>query len=109
MLDKTNPLAYESHFEFGNPFDKKEREEIKKYSPYLQVDKEKEYPNIYIFSNLYDSKTPYIEGYSYYHKLKDCNVFKNNKKDLIYYLNNKYGHNQSSKHTDRHQISNIFK
>ena len=100
MLDKTNPLAYESHFEFGNPYDKKEREEIKKYSPYLQVDKEKEYPNIYIFSNLYDSKTPYNEGYSYYHKLKECDVFKNNKKDLIYYLNNKYGHHQASKHLE---------
>jgi oligopeptidase B len=97
MIDKRNPLAFESHYEFGDPFNKSQIDIIKKESPYLQVNKDKLYPNIFIFSNIYDSLTPYSESYNYYHKLKECDVFKENKRDLIYFLNDKYGHKQSSK------------
>ena len=97
MKNKKNPLAFESHYEFGNPLDEKELEYVKKFSPYQQINYELNYPNIFIFTNMYDSKTPYNESYNYYNKIKNSNVFKNNKKDLIFYLNNKYGHKQSSK------------
>ena len=102
MKNKNNPLSFESHFEFGNPFVKEEENYIKKYSPFLQIKKELNYPNIFIFSNLYDSQTPYNESFSYYNKIKECDVFKNNKKDLIYYLNDKYGHKQSSKKIEQY-------
>ena len=101
MVDKNNPLAYESHYEFGNPLDSKQRETIKKQSPYLQVKKDKSYPNVFMYANIYDSLTPYSEGYNYYHKLKECDVFKNNKRDLVYFLNDKYGHKQSSKKLEK--------
>ena len=52
MLDKTNPLAYESHFEFGNPYDKKEREEIKNIVHIYKLIKKKNI-QIFIFSLIY--------------------------------------------------------
>ena len=100
MSNKKNPLAFESHCEFGNPFDKKELKMIREQSPYLQIKKDKLYPNIFIYANMYDTATPYSQGYEYYHKLKECDVFKNKKRELIYFLNNKHGHNQSSKHLE---------
>lgn len=103
MIDDRNPLAYESHYEFGNPFNTKQREMVKKESPYLQIKKELNYPNIFIYANIYDSLTPYNEGYNYYHKMMECDVFKEKKRDLIYFLNDKYGHSQTSKSRERKQ------
>lgn len=108
MIDERNPLAYESHYEFGNPYDPKQRAMIKKQSPYLQVKKDLKYPHIFMYANIYDSLTPYTEGFNLYHKLKECDVFKSNQRDLIYHLNTKYGHTQASKSREQHREFAIY-
>ena len=70
---------------------------MEKYDPILNIDLKKDYPNIFIYSNIEDSLVQYKEPLKYYQKIKEAEVFKQNKKSLDMFINLKYGHVQSSK------------
>ena len=97
MKDKSKPLTTEEYKEWGNPHNKKYETYIKKYDPMLNIDTNKDYPNIFIYSNFNDTLVSYKEPLKYYLKIKEANVFKNKEKDIMLNINLKYGHTQSSK------------
>ena len=96
MSDKCSPLTTEEYHEFGNPVNKTTYNYIKKYSPYDNINLSKNYPNVYIYSNINDNQVRYIEPYKYYNKIKKAYAFNSGEKDLLMKINMKYGHNQSS-------------
>jgi oligopeptidase B len=97
MKDDSKPLTTEEYKEWGNPHNKKYETYIKKYDPMLNIDTNKDYPNIFIYSNFNDTLVSYKEPLKYYLKIKEANVFKNKEKDIFLNINLKYGHTQSSK------------
>lgn len=97
MSDSSIPLTTEEFNEWGNPKQKKYRDYMEKYDPILNIDLKKDYPNIFIYSNIEDSLVQYKEPLKYYQKIKEAEVFKQNKKSLDMLINLKYGHVQSSK------------
>jgi len=101
MSSPNNPLGFESHSEWGNPLKKPYRKYIQSYSPFQNLNANGDYPNMFIYSNLNDSLVPYKEPYLYYKKLKEnVTVFKDNKKDIHLYIDDKFGHNQGSSYKD---------
>ena len=70
---------------------------MKRYSPQDNIDYKKNYPNIFIYSNLNDTLVPYLEPFNYYLKMKGADVFTTGEKDIIMNMKLKYGHSQSSK------------
>ena len=104
-----NPLGFESHSEWGDPRNKKVHDYIKSYSPIDNIKPCAKYPNIFIYANLNDTLTPYKETLMYHDKMKEVEVFKNNERDMIIYLNDKFGHNQGSSLKDvNYTFSLIF-
>jgi len=97
MSDKCSPLTTEEYHEFGNPANKKIYNYMKKYSPVDNIDITKNYPNIFIYSNINDTLVRYIEPYKYYNNIKYASVFESREKTLLMKINMKYGHTQSSK------------
>lgn len=102
MKSSKNPLGFESHSEWGNPFKKDVRDYIQSYSPYENINKDGDYPHILIYSNLNDTLVPYTEAYNYYKALKtQAKVFQTNQKQLFLHMEDKFGHSQGSSYDDR--------
>jgi oligopeptidase B len=96
MKDKHNPLGFESHSEFGNPFIPEHLKYLESYDPLSHINVNGNYPNIFIYTNLNDTLVPYKEPLMYYEALKKVNVFKENKKELNLFIDPLYGHIQGS-------------
>ena len=96
MKNKHNPLGFESHTEFGNPFIPEHLKYLESYDPLSHINVNGNYPNIFIYTNLNDTLVPYKEPLMYYEALKKVNVFKENKKELNLFIDPLYGHIQGS-------------
>ena len=110
MTSSKNPLAFESHSEWGNPLKQPNADYILSYSPIQNVVSDGNYPHMFIYSNLNDTLVPYTEPYFYYHTLKkEVGVFRENEKDLCLHIEDKFGHSQGSALKDKHyQFAMIF-
>jgi len=110
MSSSKNPLAFESHSEWGNPLKQPNSNYIQSYSPIQNVVSDGDYPHMFIYSNLNDTLVPYTEPYMYYHALKkEATVFKENKKDLCLHIEDKFGHTQGTALKDKYyQFAMIF-
>ena len=106
LITYKTPLGIESRSEFGNPNTQKDK--IKEYDPLYHIDLDKAYPNIFIYSNYYDTLVPYTEPLLYYNTMKHAKVFQHDK-EINLFIDNKYGHTQgSSKESASHAYSIIF-
>jgi protease II len=83
------PLGIESQSEFGDP------DFAKDIDPISNINLKHDYPNIFIYTNYYDTLVPYKESLAYYHAIKQADVFQGEKK-INLYIDNKYGHTQGS-------------
>lgn len=97
MLDKDLPLTLTEMDEWGNPNQYKSHYDyILSYSPYDNIDLEKEYPHIYITTGLNDSQVQYQEPLKYYAKLSQNRFFKENTKSLLLDIKVDSGHTGTS-------------
>ena len=110
MKTNRNPLAFESHSEWGDPRNPPYDNYIFSYSPYQNICPHGNYPNMFIYSNMNDTLVPYTEPYIYYKSLKkEVAVFRENKKDLLLHIEDKFGHIQGSSSKDKtRQYAVIF-
>ena len=108
MNNSKMPLGYESHSEWGDPRNPVNYENIKSYSPIENIQLCKKYPNIFIYSNLNDTLTPYKETIKYYNLMKDVDVFKNKERDLLIFVDDKFGHKQGTKFNDHNYIYSLI-
>lgn len=107
MGSPKNPLGFESHSEWGDPRNPNNYENIKSYSPVENIQTCKKYPNIFIYSNLNDTLTPYKETMKYYDLMKNVDVFKNKERDLLIFVDDKFGHKQGTKMNDHNYIYSL--
>tara|TARA_E500000178_G_C16800994_1_gene652412 strand:- start:121 stop:876 length:756 start_codon:yes stop_codon:yes gene_type:complete len=96
MTNPCTPLTTEEYEEWGNPNNKKVLKYISSYSPIDNINFNHNYPNLYIYTNKNDTLVPYDGVIRYFNKISSSKVFKDKDKDAFIYVNNKYGHNQSS-------------
>ena len=108
MGSPKNPLGFESHSEWGDPRNPNNYENIKSYSPVENIQTCKKYPNIFIYSNLNDTLTPYKETMKYYDLMKEVDVFKNKERDLLIFVDDKFGHKQGTKFNDHNYIYSLI-
>lgn len=94
MSNKNNPLGYESHSEFGNPFIPSHLKYLQSYDPLSHIQTKGNYPSVFIYTNLNDTLVPYKESLMYYEALKQVDVFKENKKEISLFIDPLYGHEQ---------------
>lgn len=100
MADYKNPLGLESRSEYANSID---------IEPIKNINLSHNYPNIFIYTNYYDTLVPYKEPLNYYNAIKEARVFRENEKEVNIYIDNKYGHVQgSSTESKIHMYSIIF-
>lgn len=98
MLNKDLPLTLTEMDEWGNPEKYKSHYNyILSYSPYDNIDLEKEYPHIYITTGMNDSQVQFHEPLKYYAKLSHNHFFKNKTKSLLLDIKYDSGHSGSSK------------
>jgi oligopeptidase B len=101
MVNYKNPLGMESRSEFAS-------RHVEDIDPIRHINLDHNYPNIFIYTNYYDTLVPFKEPLTYYKAIKEANVFKKDKKVNIY-IDNKYGHLQgSSNESKTHTFSIIF-
>ena len=100
MKNKHNPLGFESHSEFGNPYNKTHLKYIESYDPITNINKDANYPNIFIYTNLNDTLVPYKESIMYYEQMKKVNIFQQNKKEIQIFIDILFGHEQGTSQTD---------
>lgn len=91
-----NPLGFESHTEYGNPYIQKNLDYIRSYDPINNIKKDGLYPNIFIYSNLNDTLVSYKQPLMYYEKMKELSVFKKKISSIDIHIDFLYGHNQGS-------------
>ena len=96
MCDKKTPLTTGEYIEWGNPYKKEEYNYMLKYDPIRNINNNYHYPNILIFSNKNDTLVGYWVPYNYYLKIKEANVFKTGKKEVLLDIKTQYGHSGSS-------------
>lgn len=96
MKSEKNPLGFESHSEFGNPFIDSHLKYIQSYDPLSHIKSDGRYPHIFIYTNKNDTLVPYKESVMYYEALQKVNVFKECKKELDLFIDPLYGHEQGS-------------
>jgi len=92
MLDDKLPLTTGEYEEWGNPNDKKYYKYIKSYSPYENVAK-KDYPPMFFFTGINDSRVGYWEPAKMVAKLRS---FKTDKNILLLKTNLNAGHGGDS-------------
>ncbi len=107
MNNSKMPLGYESHSEWGDPRDKKMDDYIKSYSPIDNIKPCGKYPNIFIYANINDTLTPYKETMMYYNLMKDVEVYKNKEKELLLFIDDKFGHKQGTKYNDHNYVFSL--
>jgi len=96
MTNDCQPLTTEEYEEWGNPKDKKIEAYMRSYSPADNINLSSDYPNLYIYSNVEDSLVPYKSVLNYFEKIKQADVFKSGKKQIVLDIDDKYGHGQAS-------------
>ena len=69
---------------------------MRSYSPIDNINLSSDYPNIYIYSNVEDSLVPYKSVLNYFEKIKEADVFKSGKKQIVLDIDDKYGHGQAT-------------
>ena len=89
------PLGKESISEYGDISDPKQKKYIEEYAPIKNIDLNKPYPNIFIYTNYYDTLVPYKEPLNYYNAIKKAKIFKETH-DINIYIDNNFGHVQGS-------------
>jgi protease II len=100
MSNYKNPLGLESQSEFSDSSN---------IDPIQNINLSLNYPNIFIYTNFYDTLVPYKEALNYYNAIKEAKVFKEKEREVNIYIDNKYGHVQgSSQESKRHIYSIIF-
>ena len=102
------PLGTESRDEFGNVTNPAIKEYIKSYSPLDNIHLDLPYPNIFIYSNVYDTLVPYTQPLDYYNKIKEATVFKTNERKISIFIDNKFGHKQGSSVTNKIKMYSII-
>jgi len=102
------PLGIESRDEFGNVTNDVMSKYIKEYDPYNNINLDLEYPNIVIYSNMYDTLVPYSQPYQYYNKIKEARIFKSGKREVNIFIDNKFGHKQGSSITNKIKTYSII-
>jgi protease II len=90
------PLGMESSYEYGNIKDTKIHKYIESYSPLNNINKSALYPNIFIYTNVYDTLVPFKGPLLYYNTIKEADVFKNKEKEISIFIDSKFGHTQGS-------------
>lgn len=100
MKDKCMPLTTIEYEEWGNPSKKSHLNYMKSYDPILNIDYKKNYPNVYIYSNVEDILVPYYKVLKYYEKLKKSEVFQSQKKYALLDVDLKFGHGQGTSKND---------
>ena len=99
MANYKNPLGLESRSEF--PY------KNEKIDPISNINLAHDYPNIFIYTNYYDTLVPYKEPLRYYNAIKEAEVFKG-EKEVNIYIDNKYGHTQGSSNESKIHIYSII-
>jgi oligopeptidase B len=93
MLNENLPLTMNEYEEWGNPKSKEVLDFIKSYSPYQNIDKEKNYPHLLITSSLFDYRVPFWNSLKFVAKMREFRRMKDNKKLLLLRMKD-YGHNE---------------
>ena len=96
MNNECQPLTTEEYEEWGNPKNKRTDAYQRSYSPLDNINLSRNYPNVYIYSNVEDSLVPYKSVMNYYDRLKTAKVFESGQKRLLLDIDSKYGHGQAS-------------
>lgn len=103
MCNDKKALTTEEYIEWGNPKVKKYYNYMKDYCPYANIDLKKNYPNLYIYSNINDSLVDYRVPYNYYLKIREAEVYKNKLRKVFLNIKLKYGHKGSSDYFEKHE------
>ena len=96
MTNDCQPLTTEEYEEWGNPSNNRIENYMRSYSPIDNINLSSDYPNIYIYSNVEDSLVPYKSVLNYFEKIKEADVFKSGKKQIVLDIDDKYGHGQAT-------------
>jgi protease II len=96
MANYKNPLGLESRSEFADS----------EIDPIANINLSHDYPNIFIYTNFYDTIVPYKEPLRYYTVIKEAHVFREKKINI--YIDNKYGHTQGSSEESKIHIYSII-
>ena len=102
------PLGIESRNEFGNVTKLDMVDYIKTYSPLDNIKKDGIYPNIFIYTNAYDTLVPCAQPIEYYNTMKEVDVFKNKERDINILFDKRFGHNQGSSKKDKVETFSII-
>jgi len=100
MANYKNPLGMESRSEFAS-------KHVEDIDPIRHINLSHNYPNIFIYTNYYDTLVPFKEPLTYYNAIKEADVFKKDKEVNIY-IDNKYGHLQGSSNESKTQTFSII-
>lgn len=102
------PLGIESRDEFGNVTNEMVEQYIKSYNPLDNIKKDAVYPNIFIYTNAYDTLVPCKQPIEYYNTMKNIDVFKNKDREINILFDPKFGHNQGSSRKDKIETFSII-
>jgi oligopeptidase B len=80
MMDPSIPLTINEYEEWGNPNEKEYFDYILSYSPYENIQSDKEYPHILIKAGLNDPRVQYWEPMKWISKLRANNAHRDGKK-----------------------------
>jgi oligopeptidase B len=96
LNNKKMPLGIESVSEYGNIKNEKIEKYIDSYSPLKNINKTALYPNIFIYTNVFDTLVPFNGPLLYYNTMKEVDVFKNKQREISILLDQQFGHTQGS-------------
>jgi len=96
MSSYKTPLGLETRSELGDTSKTSVEKYIHSYAPLEHIQKEGFYPNLLIYTNLNDTLVPYTEPLTYYHAMKEVEVYRSGKADLSFYLDIRFGHHQGT-------------
>ena len=99
MSDPTIPLTTNEYKEWGNPANQDEYANIKSYSPYDNITRQR-YPNLLVTAGLFDSQVQYWEPAKWVAKLRDYRTGENM---LLLNINMEAGHGGASGRFRRHK------
>ena len=102
MMDSNQPLTTEEYKEWGNPEDSKIYKYMESYDPIQNINKQANYPNIYIYSNINDTLVNYKQVLNYYNKINTSDVFLNKERFALLNLKLKYGHGQATRKQEKY-------
>uniref|UniRef100_A0A6C0JJS0 Peptidase S9 prolyl oligopeptidase catalytic domain-containing protein n=1 Tax=viral metagenome TaxID=1070528 RepID=A0A6C0JJS0_9ZZZZ len=90
------PLGMETSSEYGDITNTKVKKYVESYAPLNHINTSTVYPNIFIYTNVYDTLVPFNGPILYYNKMKEVDVFKNKDKEISIFIDSQFGHTQGS-------------